>query len=508
MTSKLEQRLKEQRKRRRRTRWMIWSLLPILFLAAGALSYWWFSSAKLPAVRQTPKRTEETEHFIVPPNKLNIIVLGVDDRPKEDDPGRSDTLLVVTIDTVSREASVISVPRDTRVRVKGLGWDKINHAYLVGKVDLTRQTTENFLGIPMDYYAKVNLDSFARIVDAIGGITLDVEKKMYYRDSWDHYEIDLKPGVQRMDGRAALQYVRYRDEDGDIGRVARQQKFVRAVLAEVSTPAIILKAPSIIREVFASLDTDIPLGLMMGIARKLKDGLSGGLKTHMVEGLPYYIDDISYWVPDVMNIRRKVAETQGVPFAGAVEAAARRAADQYRNGFPANAHLDDGTYYPGMDKDIDKKKILKPGEKPLKPGEKPPAKGSVTIPGKSPVATPVKPGVTAPAKPPVKPAPTPVKPGPSTSQAPVRLAAELVNASGQSAASDLIAGVMQSRGFEVVGVSSLGSPIRTTVVTSYTQHPSVVSKLTGLPFKYVLNISEDSNRDVPVRVLIGQDYGG
>jgi LCP family protein required for cell wall assembly len=499
MATKLEERLIKQRRRRRRNLWIALSLLPILLLAAGVLSYWWFSNARLPAVRQTPKRTEETEHFIIPPNKLNILVLGVDDRPKEDDPGRSDTLMVLTIDTESREASLISLPRDTRVRVKGLGWDKINHAYLVGKVALTRQTTENFLGIPIDYYAKVDLNSFARIVEAIGGVTLDVEKRMYYRDSWDHYEINLKPGVQRLDGRAALQYVRYRDEDGDIGRVSRQQKFVRAVLAEVSTPTIILKAPSIISEVFASLDTDLPLGLMMGIARKLKEGLSGSLKAHMVEGLPYYIDDISYWVPDVIKARQTVAEMQGVPFAGAVEAAAERTADQYRQAFPANAHLDDGTYFPGMDKGK---------AKPLKPGEKAPLMGSATTPGKNPTSTPTKPSTTNPTKLPVKPSPTPGKPGSTTSLAPVRFAAELVNASGQADAGNKITGIMQSKGFEVVKVSTTAVPIRTTVVTSYTQHPSVVSKLTGLPFKYVLNISEDSSRAVPVRVLIGQDYGG
>ena len=73
---------------------------------------------------------------------------------------------------------------------------------------------------------------------------------MQYEDTWDHYVIDLQPGVQHLDGRTALQYVRYRDEEGDIGRVARQQKFIKAVLAEVYTPAILLKAPSLIREVF------------------------------------------------------------------------------------------------------------------------------------------------------------------------------------------------------------------------------------------------------------------
>ena len=87
------------------------------------------------------------------------------------------------------------------------------------------------------------------------------------------------------------------------------------------------------------------------------------------------------------------------------------------------------------------------------------------------------------------------------------MAAELVNASGQADAGDIIAGIMQSRGFEVVGVATVGTPIRTTVVTSYTQHPSVISKLTSMPFRYVLNISEDPEREIPVRVLIGQDHG-
>ena len=488
MAARLEDKLTAQRKRRRRNMWMALSGLLLLAVVAGALSYWWFGG-RIMARRPVVSRNQETEHYMVPPNKLNILIMGVDDRPKEDDPGRSDTLLVMTIDTESREASIISVPRDTRVRVKGLGWDKVNHAYLVGGVALTRQTTENFLGIPMDYYAKINLESFGRIVDAIGGVTIDVEKRMQYEDSWDHYVIDLKPGVQRLDGRTALQYVRYRDEEGDIGRVARQQKFIKAVVMEISSPAIILKAPSLIREVFSSLDTDIPAALMLGLARKLKDGLSGGFKTQMVEGLPYYIDDISYWVPDIMKTRQMVAAMQGVPFEGKIKAAAQNAAAEYRQGFPANAHLDDGTYYPGMDK-----------AKTTKPGVKAPAASTTKTPVKPPVKTPVpaKPSTTTPAK------PAPAKP---TSALPVRMAAELVNASGQADAGNIIAGIMQSRGFEVLGVSTAGTPIRTTVVTSYTQHPSVISKLTSMPFRYVLNISEDPTREIPVRVLIGQDHG-
>ena len=421
MAERFGEKLLEQRRKRRKKTAVIIGALVLLAVIAGAISYWWFGGS-LTGKRPDIKRGAEAEHFINPPNKLNILIMGVDDRPKEDDPGRSDTLLVMTIDTESRAISIISVPRDTRVRIKGLGWDKVNHAYLTGGVDLTRQTTENFLGIPMDYYAKVNLESFGRIVDAIGGVTIDVEKRMQYEDSWDHYVIDLKPGLQRLDGRTALQYVRYRDEEGDIGRVARQQKFIKAVLAEVYTPAIILKAPSLISEVFSSLDTDMPVGLMLGLARKMKDGMSSGLKTHMVEGLPYYIDGISYWVPDVMKTRKMMAEMQGVPFDGKIEAAARQTDGEYRRNLPAHAHLDDGTYYSDTDKKILEKSGVKAPGKPQAPNS---------------VKPPVNPAVKQPTNPVTKPpATTTPKPAPktgsnTTGSAPAKLGAERVSANGQ-----------------------------------------------------------------------------
>ena len=403
MAERLGDKLQEQRKNRRKKTLVVILSMIMLTLVAGAASYWWFGGS-LPSKRTDIKRDAEAEHFINPPNKLNILVMGVDERPKEDDPGRSDTLMVMTIDTESRAISLISVPRDTRVRIKGLGWDKVNHAFMTGGVALTRQTTENFLGIPLDYYAKVDLESFGRIVDAIGGVTIDVEKRMQYEDTWDHYVIDLQPGVQRLDGRTALQYVRYRDEEGDIGRVRRQQKFIRAVLAEVNTPAIILKAPSLIREVFASLDTDMPIGLMFGLARKMKDGLSSGLGAHMVEGLPYYIDGISYWVPDIMKTRKMVAEMQGAPFDGRIEAAARRTDEEYRRNLPANAHLDDGTHYPDTDA-------------PAKPGTKAPAKPSAPTTVKPPANPAVKPPTTSTPKPPAAPAKPAPKPGSNTTGA-------------------------------------------------------------------------------------------
>jgi polyisoprenyl-teichoic acid--peptidoglycan teichoic acid transferase len=263
------------------------------------------------------------------------------------------------------------------VRIKGLGWDKINHAFSEGGAALTQQTAGDFLGIPIDYYFKVDLQSFVRIVDEIGGISIDVEKRMQYEDTWDHFVIDLKPGLQKLDGSAAIQYVRYRDEEGDIGRVKRQQKFIRAVLSEVTTPMTIMKAPGIVRETFALFDTNIPARLMFAIVQQLKYGLNAGFRTDMVKGLPYYINDISYWVPDVMETRRQVAAMQGVPFSGNIQAMAQRISDEYRRNLPPNAYLDDGAYSVEMDK---------PQVKPVKVPV--PAPKKVTVPPlKAPLVT-------------------------------------------------------------------------------------------------------------------------
>ena len=319
-----------------------------MFLAfvAAALAGALFASSSL-----FDKNGHGEDGMLTAKDKTTVMIMGVDER--DDDVGRSDTLMIATLDPKKKQAALLSIPRDTRVKIKGHGFDKINAAYAYGGHKLTQDTVEKFIGVPMDHYVIINIKAFQRIIDALGGIDINVEKRMYYEDPWDDdggLLINLRPGMQHMDGKTAIQYVRYRDEEGDIGRVARQQKFIRSVLAEITTPTILLKAPRIIREVLAALDTNIPAPLMLGLARKLKDGLSTGLKAGMVDGLPYYIDGISYWVPDVLKLRQNVAELQGVPFTGSIQLAAQRLAGEYQANLPANAHLDGGTYYVETDK--------------------------------------------------------------------------------------------------------------------------------------------------------------
>ncbi len=299
--------LTPRRSRRKKNKsWLPWILLiASLFLAvaAGAI----FASSSLFDKPDAAKN----DKLMSAKDKTIVMLMGVDQR--EDDIGRSDTLMIATIDPKKKKAALLSIPRDTRVKIKGHGFDKINSAFA---------------------YA------FQRIIDAIGGVDVDVEKRMYYEDPWDDdggLVIDLYPGEQHMDGKTAMTYVRYRDEEGDIGRIARQQKFMQAAMDKLSSPTIITKLPAIIKEIFNAVETDLSLKQMLEFAVSVKDAQKNGLSTEMVPGKPMYIDEVSYWIPDVTKLRFTVADTLGVTMSSVAKSAMEEESLEYERSIPADA---------------------------------------------------------------------------------------------------------------------------------------------------------------------------
>ena len=297
----------------------IWSiiLLVVCFIGA-AVAGAMFAESSLFGSSDPPRRIvntdDKTEELIKARDKSTILIMGVDKR--EDDVGRSDTLMIATVDPRLDRATLLSIPRDTRVKIYGRGYDKINAAFAYGGVGLTESTVENFLGIDIDHYILIDTGSFVKIIDAIGGVDIDVEKRMFYEDPWDDdggLVIDLYPGQQHMDGKTAVTYVRYRDSEGDIGRVKRQQAFMAACLDKVTSPEIITRIPKILREVIDAVETD------------------------MVPGYPLYIDDISYWIPDVELLRISVADALGITVDPLLRERFERAAREYSNSIPDGA---------------------------------------------------------------------------------------------------------------------------------------------------------------------------
>ena len=295
-------------KRRRKKKSNFWPMFLLLCaFAIAAVAGALFASSVL--FDKQPAKPEKT-NLMTAKDKIIVMIMGVDER--EGDVGRSDTLMIATLDPKKKKAALLSIPRDTRVKIRGHGFDKINAAYAYGGYALTQDTVEDLIGVHMEHHILINIKSFKKIIDAIGGVDINVEKRMYYEDVWDDdggLLIDLQPGLQHMDGDTAITYVRYRDEEGDIGRIRRQQKFMQAVMDKITSPSIIPRIPSIIKEVVGSVQTDLSVKQLIEFATSLKDAQKSGLQAEMLPGKPMYIDGVSYWIPDLGRLRTTVANT-------------------------------------------------------------------------------------------------------------------------------------------------------------------------------------------------------
>lgn len=241
-----------------------------------------------------------------PVNSLTVLLLGVDARPGET-VARTDTIIVAHVEPADNRLSLLSIPRDTRVNIPRHGWDKINAANVYGGPELTAQVVSGLIGFPVKYYALTNWEGFKDIVDTLGGVTINVEKRMYYYDPVDGpaYAIDLKPGEQRLDGRKALQYVRYRNDDlGDITRTERQLKFLKALAAEVMQADTLLKLPQLIPQINKSLRTNLGLKQMITLARAAKKFDQMEIVTQTLPGRFLEQGGLSYWAVDPQQARQ------------------------------------------------------------------------------------------------------------------------------------------------------------------------------------------------------------
>ena len=211
------------------------ALAPLLVVAG------WIE-AGLEEVQQQVRRVRKQHETFVAKKDTTILVLGTDDVPTKASrrlAGRSDTMILLNIQFEKKRIRALSVPRDTFVMVdygKGLRGDKIAHAYRRGAVGwrASKAAVERLTRLEIDHYATVDYGLFREFVDAIGGVHIHIEKRMFYEDRAGGLFIDFQPGEIVLDGQKALEYVRFRkDGQGDIGRIQRQQKFIRAVVAQL-----------------------------------------------------------------------------------------------------------------------------------------------------------------------------------------------------------------------------------------------------------------------------------
>lgn len=244
------------------------------------------------------KENESYSALLKEQGRFNILLMGEDD---VEGSRRSDTVLFITIDIDDKNMRVISLPRDTRVQIPHHGTQKLNHAFAYGGPDLLKATVENYLGQPILYYVVIDYDSFPEFVDMIGGVEIDVQKRMRYVDRAGGLDINIQPGRQLLNGETALKYVRFRkDALGDIGRIQRQQQFIKSLVKKAYDPRVLIKFPELAAQAMKIFKTDMSPTLAVQLAGFVQNELGRErMFFSMLPGEPAMIDRLSYWMGDV-----------------------------------------------------------------------------------------------------------------------------------------------------------------------------------------------------------------
>lgn len=267
-------------------------LTVVLIFFAGVIQKWFFGVAAAPLGANWTEGTIESggEARI---GNINVLVLGVD---SVDGTHRSDTIFVLGINPAKNRVSMLSVPRDTRVLINGRA-RKINEILPRYGVEVLSSLIEDLLHIQISRYVEVGFQSFVNVIDILGGIDIDIEKAMNYDDNWGKVHIHFNVGKNHLDGRQALNYVRFRaDAAADLGRIKRQQKFIKVLLEKVMTPGIVVKLPQIVSQVFKHIQTDFSLAEIIALIKAF-EGTKVEFRNNSLPGEARYVDKISFFMP-------------------------------------------------------------------------------------------------------------------------------------------------------------------------------------------------------------------
>jgi LCP family protein required for cell wall assembly len=263
---------------------------------------------------------------------LHILVIGTDAFDATHQPetwseslqGRSDVLLLTRFDPADQKLTILSIPRDTRVKIPEHGTQKINAANAIGGPALTAQVVSTLLGdVPIDRYIRLNTDGIKALIDAVGGVEVYVPERMKYTDVTQKLYIDLQPGWQRLNGDQAHQFIRFRhDQLGDIGRVQRQQELLRAISKELLKPETWSRAPLIMDAIRQNVDTNLTWEEVLGLAKFMLSSGDDHLDMVMLPGRFSQSREYasSYWIPDLTGIYEvAVNHFEAIPRNGEVQ---------------------------------------------------------------------------------------------------------------------------------------------------------------------------------------------
>ena len=290
-----KKRTKEKNNQKKMWPWILGILSMLMLVIIGSAYYTVYKTMNKinTPLLETLDSTTQEQKILTKKDPFSVLLLGVDER--ENDNGRSDTMIVVTVNPEKKTMKMLSIPRDTRTEIVGLdAEDKINHAYAYGGVPMAMATVENLLDIPLDYYVFINMEGFLKVIDTLGGVTIQNDMDLTYGS------YHFPKGEVNLNGEEALIFtrIRYEDPRGDFGRQIRQRQVIEAVLKKASSPTTLLKASDMLEVVGENVRMNFSMKELIqlqGIYKKMDGSIE---QIAFEEGSGTRINDIWYYIPN------------------------------------------------------------------------------------------------------------------------------------------------------------------------------------------------------------------
>ena len=285
---------------------IITTIFALIGMGIGGFAFYLYDSAKetatkmhetinlnrpqtKPVISSNPQSSQSSQS----PQPISILLMGVDEWTG--DKGRSDTLIAMTLNPEKETMQMVSIPRDTRTEIIGHGTvDKINHAYAFGGPEMAIKTVENFTGVQMDYYIRVNMRALKALVNAVGGVTVHNELDWFdegYYEKGFHYN----KGNIDLNGDKTLGYVRMRhlDPDGDFGRNKRQRQIINAIITKATSISSITRFNDILKALGDNVKTNMTFNDMMNIQKNYRSCINN-ISQYEIQGTGAKIGGIYY----------------------------------------------------------------------------------------------------------------------------------------------------------------------------------------------------------------------
>ncbi|MED0770933.1 LytR family transcriptional regulator [Bacillus siamensis] len=300
----------ERKKKKKKVLLTIVTIIGLLVLASGGYVYylWHKAASTVASIQEDLKKSDkrDTDIDLGKKDPISVLIMGVDER--KNDKGRADTMIYMTVNPKTNTTEMVSIPRDTYTKIPGKGtMDKINHSYAFGGTQMAADTVEDLLDVPVDYFVKVNMESFKDTVDTLGGITVNST----FAFNYDGHSFGT--GNISLNGEEALAYTRMRKEDprGDFGRQQRQRQVIEGIIAKGANISSVTKFGDMFKVIENNMKTNMSFDDMWTVMTDYKNA-RGKVIQHELKGTGTRINNIYYYKLDeasLASVKKELKES-------------------------------------------------------------------------------------------------------------------------------------------------------------------------------------------------------